>query len=388
MPAETALVVSPDQVVQGADFFMPAFTFEEATARRAAFHKYVTSQLRDGVDFGGIGVGKLPALRKPGAEKLSTFFGLIPHDHLIDKIEDWSGAQHGGQPLFAYTTRVDLFRHGQLVAGCTGHCNTWESRYRWRWVTQDQVPRGLKTDDLQRRDSTIEEFTFAVEKKETVGPYAKPAEYWAMFEEAIQSGRARKIKKQTSAGKEYPAWQIAGTQFRVPNPDPYDGINSAIKISYKRAYVGAVLIATNASDFFTTDLDDTDTDDTPPAKPGVPAEEEREYQPPPSQSRGTRPTEPGTPPKPAPPAEEEIPLALQKIFAIMTNGSREDRLAQFKQVEGYLFETMGEPGGEMYRETLARHGVEHPGNFKSLGAARRCMADLWKLCEAQQKAEM
>ena len=118
-----------------------------------------------------------------------------------------------------------------------------------------------------------------------------------------------------------------------------------------------------------------DSEPPPPAIPEPPP-------PPPRQAPQTL----SRPPEPQ--EEEQHPAELQKVLHILSNGSREDKLAQFRQVEGFLFESLGEQGGEMYREILGRHGVEHPGNFKSIGAGRKCMVDLWKLVEAQQKAEL
>lgn len=139
-------------------------------------------------------------------------------------------------------------------------------------------------------------------------------------------------------------------------------------------------------------IDESELDFVPPRKTEPPAQRvDAEAQeafaapPPPPQPRQA----PLTQARPEPPPEEEQhPLALQKILHILSNGSREDKLAQFRQVEGFLFESLGEQGGEMYREILGRHGVEHPGQLKSIGAGRKCMVDLWKLVEAQNKAEM
>jgi hypothetical protein len=51
--------------------------------------------------------------------------------------------------------------------------------------------------------------------------------------------------------------QIEGQQVgRVPNPDICDQVNTIQKMATKRALIAAVLIAVNASEFFTQDVED------------------------------------------------------------------------------------------------------------------------------------
>lgn len=53
---------------------------------------------------------------------------------------------------------------------------------------------------------------------------------------------------------------------KYKNREPFDMINTFQKMAQKRAYVGAVIIATGASDFFTQDLDDMDLGEVKPAQ--------------------------------------------------------------------------------------------------------------------------
>lgn len=101
------------------------------------------------------------------------------------------------------------------------------------------------------------EYAFAVDKGETSGKYGKPASYWQTFRSAIAAGTAKKITKTNKSGKVSDAWEIDGTLYRVPNPDIADVANTVLKQSAKRSLVAVVLIAANASEFFTQDLDDT-----------------------------------------------------------------------------------------------------------------------------------
>ena len=197
--------------------------------------------MRSGVDYGAIpGTGK-PTLLKPGAERLTTYFGLTPTFTLVEKIEDWGGQSHGGEPFFYYWYRCHLGRQGQLVAEADGSCNSRESRYRWRWVAEEDLPPGLPRDGLKARRAAAVEFAFAVDKGETTGQYGKPAAYWQRFQEAIASGTARPVKKVTRAGRQLDAWEIDTALYRVPNEEIPGQVNTIQKIAQKRALVAATL---------------------------------------------------------------------------------------------------------------------------------------------------
>jgi hypothetical protein len=171
-------------------------------------------------------------------------------------VEDWTGAAHGGEQFFFYRYRCRLFRHGMAVGEGYGSCNSFEARYRWRWVREDEVPPHLDKETLVARRGMLTEFAFAVDKAETSGQYGKPLEHWERFRAAIANGTARLIQKQTRSGKQMDAWEIDATAYRAPNEDIASQVNTIDKIAQKRALIAAVLIAANASEFFTQDLED------------------------------------------------------------------------------------------------------------------------------------
>src|SRR5918998_1462902 len=112
--------------------FMPAMSIELAVERYSAVTEFVSRVLRRDVDYGRIpGTEKLTLL-KPGAEKLTTFFGLSTSFQLIERIEDWTGAEHGGEPFFYYLYRCQLSRGDLLIAEADGSCNSRETKYRYR----------------------------------------------------------------------------------------------------------------------------------------------------------------------------------------------------------------------------------------------------------------
>jgi hypothetical protein len=242
--------------IQSQNALMPAMDIGQAVARYEAMAHFVQRILKDGIDFGKIpGTGNKPTLLKPGAEKLTTFFGLRPTFQIVERVEDWTGKEYG-EPFFYYHFRCQLWHGGEVIAEGDGSCNSWESKYRYRWVGVDELPPGADVTRLKKRVGSLTEFDFAVDKAETTGKYGKPAEYWQQFRDAIEDGTANKAKKTTRAGKEYDAWEISTTVFRIPNDDVASQVNTIQKMGQKRALVAATLIGVNASDYFTQDLDD------------------------------------------------------------------------------------------------------------------------------------
>lgn len=244
------------------DVFLPAMSMPQAVQRYNSVLQFTQEIMKPGKDFGVIpGVDK-PSLLKPGAEKLCSFFGLTPKPVIVEKEEDWNGTNHNGEPFFYYHYRVQLWKGDYLLGEGEGSCNSMESKYRYRWVQEDQVPPDLDKSRLKRRGGKMSEFAFAIDKAETGGQYGKPAEYWQKFKDAIDNRTAMSIKKKTRQGKEMDAWEIDSTLFRVPNPDIADQVNAIQKMAYKRALVAVVLIVCNASEYYTQDLEDLEPVET------------------------------------------------------------------------------------------------------------------------------
>jgi hypothetical protein len=188
---------------------MPVMNLKEAAIRRQAMVDFVSGVMVKDKDYGVIpGTGDKPTLLKPGAEKLSTFFGLSPRFEVVSMIEDWTGKDHDGEPFFNYHYRCSLYR-GDLLAGQgEGSCNSWEKKYRYRNVYPNQAT-----------------------------------------EEEKQNGRLE--QRTGKGGRPY-------SVYIVKNPNPADIVNTLQKMAQKRALVAATLIAVNASEFFTQDIEDMD----------------------------------------------------------------------------------------------------------------------------------
>ena len=247
-------------------FLTPAVAVESALSVYQAKKEFIEAVLKKDVDYGVVpGTSQKPTLLKPGAEKMASFFALAPTFVDIEKIEDWTGRDHNNEPLFYYRIRCQLRRNGMVIGEADGSCNSWETKYRYRWVKETDVPDHLDHALIPHRDGAISEFAFAIDKAETSGQYGKPAEYWQRFKDAIMAGTAIRSDRPTKGGKNLPAWTIGTTLYRVPNGDVAEVVNTILKMAQKRALVAATLIATNVSDFFTQDIEDyTDQSYEPP----------------------------------------------------------------------------------------------------------------------------
>jgi hypothetical protein len=206
--------------------FMPAMSIESAVERYNAVTEFVSRVLREEVDYGVIPGTEKRTLLKPGAEKLTTFFGLSTRFELLERIEDWTGERHGGEPFFYYLYRCRLFRGEVAIAEGDASCNSRETKYRWR--------------EAQRACPACEVAAIIKGKEDFGGG-------WLCW------------KKKGGCGAKYPDGdQAIETQQtgRVFNPDIADQVNTIQKMAQKRSLVGAVLLAVNASEFFTQDVED------------------------------------------------------------------------------------------------------------------------------------
>jgi hypothetical protein len=333
-----------------------------ALARRAAIVEFTRRLMVRDQDFGEIpGAGK-PALLKPGAEKLCSFFGLEPEFTPVAEDIDWTGAQHNGEPFCYARYRCRLHRHDRLLGMGEGSCNSWESRYRYRWVGADQIPEGIKRRGLPKKGGsrTLSEFAFAIERGETTGVYGKPPEYWEQFRTGIAAGSARRVERDTRVGKAL-AFEIDVdlTLYRILNPEVADLVNTIQKMAQKRALVAATLIATSASEFFTQDVEDRWGGTDPGANASL------------SQ----------------PPALEAVPAEFPQprpMGSSPVSGSKPWR--NFGQMRK-CFEQIREAVGETrYFEELHLAGVSNPAEFRSANKAFECYSTLVRIAGEQEVA--
>ena len=216
-----------DVTVYDAAAVMPIMDRSAAKVRYQAMVDFVGDIMREGLDFGKVpGTGDKPTLLKPGAEKLTTFFGLSKRFVLVEKVEDWTGKDHGGEAFFYYLYRCQLYKGDLLIAECDGSANSWESKYRYR--------------KAERVCPQCGQATIIKGKKEYGGG-------WLCF--AKKGGCGAKF---ADGDKAIEAQEVG----RIVNPDPADIVNTLQKMSQKRALVGSTLLAVNGSDYFTQDVED------------------------------------------------------------------------------------------------------------------------------------
>ncbi|HEY0078446.1 MAG TPA: hypothetical protein VGB73_07345 [Pyrinomonadaceae bacterium] len=225
-PTETHLLATGALAPVDRSQFMPAMSIELAVERYNTITEFVSRVLRRDVDYGMIpGTEKLTLL-KPGAEKLTTFFGLSTRFQLLERIEDWTGEEHNCEPFFYYLYRCQLYRGDLLVAEADGSCNSREAKYRYR--------------EAQRICPDCGQSAIIKGKEEYGGG-------WLCF------------KKKGGCGAKFPVGDVSieNQQVgRVPNPEIADQVNTIQKMSQKRALIAATLLAVNASEFFTQDVED------------------------------------------------------------------------------------------------------------------------------------
>jgi hypothetical protein len=253
---------------------MPVMDIQLAGQRRSALVEFTKSIMVSGKDYGIIpGTGDKPTLLKPGAEKLTTFFGLAPRFELVDRAMDWTGIEHGGEPFFYLQYRCELYRDGVMVGSGVGSCNSWEKKYRYRKGGRSCPNCGSETINKSKYPPRN-------------NPNAKPG--WYCYAKIGGCGM------EFAAGDPAIEQQEAG---QVKNENPADQVNTIDKMAQKRALVAATLIAVNASEFFTQDIEDMNFGDV--------VEGEYTESPPPAQATQSK----AKPAPQAPPPQTDKPKA-------------------------------------------------------------------------------
>jgi len=197
---------------------------------------FVKRSLRDGLDFGKIkGCGEKPILFKPGAEKIATLFRLRESLERLEAVKDWTG-QTFGEPFFNFEYKCTLKDcNGDVVAECVGSCNSWEEKYRYRQAQRVCPSCGavaIKRSGYEDRQTGDKGWYC----------HTKSGGCNAKFHSADPA-------------------IIGQEQGKVPNERVFDQVNTIDKMAQKRAFVGAVILAANASNFFAVEHSELETID-------------------------------------------------------------------------------------------------------------------------------
>lgn len=207
-------------VVREADASALAMVMEpsEAVERLRELQAFVRDVMVEGEDFGvlpgtkpttdaqGRTVPPKKILLQPGAQKLAEIYGIaVVYSDERAPIEKWDEAD----PLFAYFKRATVTRRkdGLFLGSGLGSCNSREKKYASRWVFERDVPSHLDKSRLPMKNG--------------IGKNNRPF-----------------------------------TQYKVPNPEIFDLVNTIEKMACKRALVHAVIAVTRSSGLFTQDLED------------------------------------------------------------------------------------------------------------------------------------
>ena len=174
-------------------------SIEEFSQKWADFQKFVNSQLKDGKDFGKVpGIAK-PFLMLPGAQKILSRYLVRPEYTVTNRVENWDTG------LFNFEVKCVLcsMRDDSILGEGIGSCNSYEEKYRYNWVTKKKLGN--------RR---------ALAQREKTGKYGDYVEY------------------------------------KVQRTDLASIHNTILKMSKKRSVIDASLTLSNASEYFTQDIED------------------------------------------------------------------------------------------------------------------------------------
>jgi len=153
-------------------------------------------------DYGVIPGTPKPALYQPGAQILRLAAGLeVEVVHIESERQLTIGFIN-----HSFVCRLKN-ADGMVVGSCEGAANSYEDRYRYRWVSERDLPAGIDKATLTSK-----------KRKGNYGEYHV---------------------------------------YRIENDNPANLDNTLVKMAQKRAFVGAILMATGASRIFTQDVEDT-----------------------------------------------------------------------------------------------------------------------------------
>ena len=184
--------------------------FDQATQIFKTIDIYVKRHLKEKTDYGVIpGCGEKKVLFKAGAEKLVRLFRFTTSFELIDRITDYK------DNLFHYHYRCSVYRHGELIAQGDGVATSKETKFNRKSLI---CPKCGNTESVNK-DKNSDSY-YCWKKKGGCGANNLP-------KSSVMSGE---------------------TSF------DFNSVNTICKMSQKRSFVAAVLIASGCSDYFTQDL--------------------------------------------------------------------------------------------------------------------------------------
>ena len=155
---------------------------------------FLKTHMKENVHFGTVPGVKKPFLWQAGAQSLLDWYGYYATFTPVAEKEDFDLG------FFAYTYRCVIKQKGSnvIVGDCEGDASSNETKYRFEWAFENEVPEGVDKTKCDTRE---------IGKNKT-------------------------------------------KQYRINVANPADKRNTLRKMAQKRALVGATLLATGTSDLF------------------------------------------------------------------------------------------------------------------------------------------
>lgn len=329
----TELAISANQNL----YISPVVGVDDAKAKFEQVRQYTASCLTKDVDYGTVpGVAK-PSLFKPGAEKLGSLFGLTPKFKVVDKIMNWTGEGNpDNEPFFYFEYKCELYRGGEFVSSCDASCNSWEKKYRYRKVSAEiRCPVCGKVNTIIKG------------KKEYGGG-------WLCYNKKGGCG-------QKFADNDPVITSQAQKTEEVRNFDTAEQVNTFQKMAQKRAYVGAILIACNLSEYYTQDVEDMSRGSYAPDPMPVPDMVEGEFTQVSQSQRGQAATN-GAKTYNSAPAQQKPVQDQKKPFdevEYLTKFEHPQNVIKmsYDNAQNYVSQTTGEYYDDMTTEDLRGHCI-------------------------------
>lgn len=114
--------------------------------------KLVQTVLKEGGDYGKIPGTDRPTLLKPGADNVSAAFNVYPEPLVLHETVD------PDKGYISYTVGVKLISRmdGQIKSQGMGQCNSYETKYRYRWEgSGDDRKRVFNPDPLEQANTIL-----------------------------------------------------------------------------------------------------------------------------------------------------------------------------------------------------------------------------------------
>jgi len=295
-------VVPPETIQDGlVKHTASPLSVSQVKAGLIAIHEVMRDCMKEGQDYGKVpGCGDKPGLFQPGAQKLSMMFQLNPEVRQ-ETITDYANYHRGYRLIVRVTS-------GAKYADGIGECSTLENKYRFR-------SGSAKCPDCG---------------KETVFKSKNGPEKWYCWTK--KGGCGAKFAADSEGCKRIES-QDTG---KVEHDNPPDFWNTVRKMAFKRAFVHAIINATNTSELWSQDLEDLAANGvvgsqeapkqenpprTPPKRQSAPKGQPEAKEPP----SGTPPNEPQDEPK----EWREVAVPFGKNVGVLLGDLSEKSLAWY-----------------------------------------------------------